>query len=78
MMLALSRALVVPKASSAAGPLVVVPGTVCGSATPDVKVGAGETRANLDLVGLGPDGGFFVYNSQGSVQRLVDVAGWYV
>ncbi len=78
MLLALSWVLVVPQAASAAGPLVVVPGTVCGSATSDVNFGAGETRANLDLVGLGPDGGFFVYNSQGSVQRLVDVAGWYV
>ncbi|HEY3548533.1 MAG TPA: hypothetical protein VGK17_20870, partial [Propionicimonas sp.] len=37
----------------------------------------GIDLANGAIVGLGSDGGWAVYNNQGSVQILEDVAGWF-
>jgi hypothetical protein len=43
----------------------------------DLNYGPGQTIPNLVVVKLGPDGKIDLYNLAGSVDVIVDVAGWY-
>ena len=43
----------------------------------DLNFTAGETVPNLCVAKLSSAGGLAVYNALGSVNALVDVAGWY-
>jgi hypothetical protein len=43
----------------------------------DLNFVAGQTVANLVVVELSPSGTVTLYNSQGSVDLVVDVEGWY-
>ncbi|HEV3231198.1 MAG TPA: glycosyl hydrolase family 18 protein, partial [Candidatus Dormibacteraeota bacterium] len=44
--------------------------------TSDLNWNAGITAANLNIVPIGPDGGVQIYNSAGSADFVVDLAGW--
>jgi hypothetical protein len=46
-------------------------------AASDLNWIAGETRANLVIVRLGPDGTFNLYNLGGYTDVIVDLMGWY-
>jgi hypothetical protein len=51
-----------------------------GNARPpssDLNMSPGDIVPNLAVSGLGSDGNILIYNNQGSVDVLVDVAGWY-
>jgi hypothetical protein len=44
----------------------------------DLNLGAGETRANLDVATVNPaNGKITIRNQTGSVNVIVDVLGWY-
>ncbi len=42
-----------------------------------VNFDAGETRANLDIVGIGSDGAIRIRNASGQTHVIVDVVGWF-
>jgi hypothetical protein len=43
----------------------------------DLNMSPGDIVPNLAVAKLGPDGKIQIYNAQGSVDVVVDVAGWY-
>lgn len=52
-----------------------------GQSMPDVSnlnLAAGETRANMAIVGVGPQQSMHLRNNSGQVHLIVDVAGWFV
>jgi len=62
--------------TTAASFLSVYPGSVRPTVS-DLNWQAGETRANLLVVKLAPDGTITLYNASGSVDVVGDVVGWY-
>lgn len=48
-----------------------------GNATSSLNVVAGETRANLVKVAIGPDGNIRVFNALGNADVIMDVFGYY-
>jgi len=51
-----------------------------GTATPnasDLNIPAGAAFPNLDLIELGAGGTLDIYNSQGSIDAIVDLQGWF-
>ncbi len=62
---------------STATHLTVWPQGLSKPATSNLNVPAGDIRANLATVGLGPNGSILVANNAGSVDVVVDVLGWY-
>jgi hypothetical protein len=63
--------------ATAASFLTVYPSGSAQPSTSDLNFTAGQTVANQVVVPLGANGSITVYNSQGAVDFIVDVAGWY-
>jgi hypothetical protein len=57
--------------------LSVYPGPRVPSSS-DLNLSAGEVRANLAVVGLSSNGTVTIANHSGTIDVVVDVAGWYV
>ncbi|MGA8723600.1 MAG: hypothetical protein WB565_01030, partial [Acidimicrobiales bacterium] len=57
--------------------LTVYPEGASQPTASDLNFTAGETVPNLCVAKLSSAGGLAIYNALGSVNALVDVAGWY-
>jgi hypothetical protein len=57
--------------------LTVWPTGVAQPGVSDLNWAAGDTRANLVVAKLGPDGKVNVNNARGSTHVILDVQGWY-
>jgi hypothetical protein len=57
--------------------LTVYPDAASRPATSDLNAGPGQVIPNLVMVGVASDGKVDVYNAMGSINVVIDVAGWY-
>ncbi len=62
---------------TAASYLTVWPSGTARPATSNLNVAAGETAANLVVVGVGAGGAVSLFNLAGGVQVIADVMGWF-
>jgi hypothetical protein len=63
--------------ATAASYLTIYPAGASQPFTSNLNFTAGQTVANQVVIPLGAGGAITVYNSQGTVDVIVDVAGWY-
>jgi murein DD-endopeptidase MepM/ murein hydrolase activator NlpD len=57
--------------------LSVYPSNATYPNTSDLNFSAGESRANHDVLRLGPDGKIALYNAVGRVDAIIDIEGYY-
>jgi hypothetical protein len=53
------------------------PASASAPVASDLNVAGGQNRANLVIVGLSASGNVDLYNDQGNINAVVDIAGWF-